>query len=55
MNFGTVNSINEEFKLNYNVYPNPSNGKFTIDNLTNDTYDLKVNNIFGQQVLKKNK
>jgi hypothetical protein len=51
MNFGTVNSINEEFKLNYNVYPNPSNGKFTIDNLTNDTYDLKVNNIFGQQVL----
>ncbi len=53
MNFGIVNSINEEFKLNYNVYPNPSNGKFTIDNLTNDTYDLIVNNIFGQQVLEE--
>ena len=53
MNFGTVNSVNEEFKLNYNVYPNPSNGKFTIDNLTNDTYDLIVNNIFGQQVLEE--
>ena len=51
MNFGTVNSINEELKLNYNIYPNPSDGKFTIDNLTNDTYDLIVNNIYGQQVL----
>jgi restriction endonuclease S subunit len=53
MNFGTVNSIDEEFQLNYNVYPNPSNGKFTIDNLTNDTYDLIVNNIYGQQVLEE--
>ena len=51
MNFGTVNSINEEFQLNYNVYPNPSSGKFTIDNLSNDSYDLSLNNIFGQQVL----
>ena len=51
MNFGTVNSTNEELKLNYNIYPNPSDGKFTIDNLTNDTYDLMVNNIYGQQVL----
>ena len=51
MNFGTVNSTNEELKLNYNIYPNPSDGKFTIDNLTNDTYDLIVNNIYGQQVL----
>ena len=51
MNFGTVNSTNDELKLNYNIYPNPSDGKFTIDNLTNDTYDLIVNNIYGQQVL----
>ena len=51
MNFGTVNSTNEELKLNYNIYPNPSDDKFTIDNLTNDTYDLIVNNIYGQQVL----
>jgi signal recognition particle GTPase len=35
------------------VYPNPSNGKFTIDNLTNDAYDLIVNNIYGQQVLQE--
>ena len=53
MNFGTVNSINEEFQLNYNVYPNPSNGKFTIDNLSNDSYDLSLNNIFGQQILQE--
>ena len=51
MNFGTVNGTNDELKLNYNIYPNPSDGKFTIDNLTNDTYDLIVNNIYGQQVL----
>jgi hypothetical protein len=51
MNFGIFSSINEEFQLNYNVYPNPSKGKFTIDNLTNDPYDIIVNNIYGQQVL----
>ena len=51
MNFGTINNINEKFELNYNVYPNPTIGRFTIDNLTNDEYDLVVNNIYGQQVL----
>lgn len=52
MNFGTPNSIDEaNIDLNFNVYPNPSNGNFVIENLNNHYYDLEITNVYGQQVL----
>ena len=51
MNFGTPNSIDESnLNLNFNVYPNPSNGKFVVENLNDNSYDLVIHNIFGQEV-----
>ena len=51
MNFGTVNAINDQnYKLNFNIFPNPNDGKFIIENLDNESYDVVIHNIFGQRV-----
>ena len=51
MNFGTPNSIDESnLNLNFNVYPNPSNGKFVVENLNDNSYNIVIHNIFGQEV-----
>jgi hypothetical protein len=55
MNFGTINAINDQnYKLNFNIFPNPNDGKFIIENLHNELYDVVIHNIFGQQVYYDN-
>ena len=55
MNFGTVNAINDQnYKLNFNVFPNPNDGRFIIENLHNELYDVVIHNVFGQQVYHDN-
>ena len=55
MNFGTVNAINDQnYKLNFNIFPNPNDGKFIIENLHNELYDVVIHNVFGQQVYHDN-
>ena len=51
MNFGTVSAVND-ILLNsgFIVYPNPSNGIFTIDNQNNETYSVSVTDIIGKVV-----
>jgi len=39
--------INNEI---FHVYPNPSNGKFTISVYKNARYDVIVNNVLGQTI-----
>jgi hypothetical protein len=53
MNFepGTIISTISNFKETiFNVYPNPSNGVFTISLDENDSYDVTINNALGQTV-----
>ncbi len=56
MNMGTpwtTTSINETaFEGSFKVYPNPTNGKITIDlrNTTTDNYTITVSNILGEKV-----
>ena len=53
MNFDP-SSVASNFNLQqtiFNVYPNPSNGIFTIDLDNNILYDVIVNNVLGQTVL----
>ena len=44
---------NAEDEIHLNIYPNPANGKFTIElpNDGNDTYTLELIDIFGRAVL----
>ena len=48
MNFGYVSSVNDELKGGFNIYPNPSEGLFTIENLNNENVTYSVRNILGQ-------
>ena len=51
MNFGTVSAVNDIIlNSGFVVYPNPSNGVFTIDNQNNETYDVIVTDIVGKVV-----
>ena len=40
--------------MNFNVFPNPNDGKFIIENLHNELYDVVIHNVFGQQVYHDN-
>ena len=55
LNLGTihVNNINEHtFNGNLSIYPNPSNGKITLEmnEVNNDRYNVTINNLLGQTV-----
>ena len=57
MNFGTPwtppSSINEiTFNGNLSIYPNPTNGIFTIEmnDVEKDIYTIKITNVLGQKV-----
>lgn len=47
--------IEELEKIDFNIYPNPSNGKVTLTNLSSQfgTYDIRVINLLGQTVYSK--
>jgi hypothetical protein len=52
MNFdpGNVNTVADVKQSIFNVYPNPSNGEFTIELDANEKHDITVNNALGQTV-----
>jgi hypothetical protein len=55
MNFGSAPwtfpvTINDVKPSQFNVYPNPTNGMFTIELDGNVKYDVTVNNVLGQTV-----
>ena len=52
MNFdpGLISAVNDVKNSKFNVYPNPSNGVFTIELDGNTKYDVTVNNALGQTV-----
>jgi hypothetical protein len=55
MNFGTISSVEEEaYKLEFNIFPNPTNEQLTIENLHNTSYDVVINNLIGQKVYSDN-
>ena len=43
-------AVNDVSPSQFNVYPNPSNGVFTIELDGNAKYDVTVNNVLGQTV-----
>ena len=47
MNFGYISSVNDDLKSGFSIYPNPSNGIFTIKTTIN-SYKFTVRNIIGQ-------
>ena len=49
MNFGYVSSVNDELKSGFSVYPNPSNGIFTIENSNNENINFSIRNVIGQK------
>jgi len=52
MNFdpGAINAVSDVRSSQFNVYPNPTNGVFTIELDDNAKYDVTVNNVLGQTV-----
>ena len=52
MNFdpGVINAVNDVKISQFNMYPNPTNGVFTIELDGNAKYDVTVNNVLGQTV-----
>ena len=55
MNFGTISSVEEEaYKLDFNIFPNPTNEQLTIENLHNTSYNIVINNLVGQKVYSDN-
>ena len=52
MNFdsGTLNALEDVKASIFNVYPNPTNGVFTIELDNNAKYDVSVHNVLGQTV-----
>ena len=53
MNFdpGNVNTITDVKQSIFNVYPNPTNGVFTIELDATEKHDITVNNALGQTVI----
>jgi len=53
MNFdpGNVSAITDVKQSIFNVYPNPSNGIFTIELEASKKYDVTINNVLGQTVI----
>jgi hypothetical protein len=47
-------AINDINNSKFNVYPNPTNGLFTIELDDNEKYDVAVNNVLGQTVYSTN-
>jgi hypothetical protein len=51
MNFGDISLFNEnKEKTDINIYPNPTNGTFTITTDRNETCEIIIDNILGQTV-----
>ena len=52
MNFdpSTISSVTDVKQTIFNVYPNPSNGKFVIALDANAKYDVTITNVLGQTV-----
>ena len=51
MNFGTPNSIIEDkLNLKFKIFPNPSNGYITVQNQNDKSYNISVQNIYGQEI-----
>jgi len=51
MNFGNAtppSAINDDLKSGFSIYPNPSNGIFTIDNKNSENYEFTIRNVIGQ-------
>lgn len=46
-----VTDVNEISKNSVTIYPNPTNGMFTIENVDNSTIDLSLFDITGKEVL----
>lgn len=49
----SVMSVNEVDEIEFDVYPNPSNGSFTIDTQINGAYDVSVLDMTGRKVYSK--
>ncbi|MBI4929183.1 MAG: T9SS type A sorting domain-containing protein [Bacteroidetes bacterium] len=50
----SANGVTElENKISVSVYPNPSNGKFTIETLENKSFIVRITNPLGQKVAEK--
>jgi endo-alpha-1,4-polygalactosaminidase (GH114 family) len=48
MNFGNVSSVKQELNSRFNIYPNPSNGIFTIENNNQKDINYSIRNVLGQ-------
>ena len=51
MNFGYVNNIDESKSDIFNIYPNPSNGLFTISSSNNEQIKVNIINMLGQEIM----
>ena len=55
MNFGsTTNKIDENQGLDFNIFPNPSNGIFTVSLEVNTSSTISISNVLGQEVYSCN-
>jgi len=49
-----LSGIQEQEMNNFNIYPNPSNGIFTINSSNTDNYSIEIYNMIGALVFKDN-